>query len=162
MNESIWMRTGRLFRSVIPARPRSLAGVVCVALILGAAGAGLAAYFQSFETDTFDWIGAVRVPTTTHGVPSKVGVFHAEDQNFSGLTYTRWSGYSKTFPPGGYTTTIDIYLDVSPPYMTGSALPYPNDTRFDWSSAINTPACAHRRDFVFNGGFYTDVDATGA
>jgi hypothetical protein len=46
--------------------------------------------------------------------------------------------------------------------MTGSVTPYPNDTRFDWSSAINNTSCGHRRDFVFNGGFYTDTDTTGA
>jgi len=57
---------------------------------------------------------------------------------------------------------VNIYLDISPPYMSGSLLPSPNDTRFDWSSAVSTPSCAHRRDFVFNAGFYTDADATGA
>ena len=98
----------------------------------------------------------------THGVPSKTGAFHAEDQNVSGLTFTFWGGDSKTFPPGGYTTSVDIYLDISPPYMTGSLMPYANDTRFDWTSAIGTPACDHRRDFVFNAGFYTDMDTTGA
>jgi len=45
--------------------------------------------------------------------------------------------------------------------MTGSLTPYTNDTRFDWSSAIGTPNCDHRRDFVFNAGFYTDTDSTG-
>src|SRR5678816_3229843 len=70
--------------------------------------------------------------------------------------------YSNVFPPGGYTTTIDIYLDISAPYMTGGLTPYNNDTRFDWTSAINTPNCTHRRDFVFNAGFYDDTDATGA
>ena len=45
--------------------------------------------------------------------------------------------------------------------MTGGVMPYANDTRFDWSSAISTPACVHRRDFVFNAGFYTDTDTTG-
>lgn len=121
-----------------------------------------AAYFQSFETDTSGWVGATRVPSTTHGVTTKTGVWHAEDQNLNGLTFTRWGGYGKTFPPGGYTTTVDIYLDISSPYMTGSLMPYPNDTRFDWSSAVNTPGCDHRRDFVFNAGFYTDIDTTGA
>jgi len=38
----------------------------------------------------------------------------------------------------------------------------PNDTRFDWSSAINKPDGTHRRDFVFNAGFYNDSDATGS
>lgn len=143
----------------IPRKTKAL--TTAILLVLGATLA-FAAYFQSFETDTFDWTGATRVPTLTHGVPSKVGAFHAEDQNFSGSTFTRWGGYSQTFPPGGYTTSIDIYLDISPPYMTGGITPYANDTRFDWSSAINTPACVHRRDFVFNAGFYTDVDTTGA
>jgi hypothetical protein len=130
-------------------------------MILAAVSVAFAAFFQGFEFDTAGWTGATRVATLTHGVPSKTGAFHAEDQNFNANTFTQWGGYGKTFPPGGYTTTVDIYLDISPPYMTGSLLPYPNDTRFDWSSAVNTPQCAHRRDFVFNAGFYTDTDTTG-
>ena len=130
-----------------------------LALSVGMTGLANAAFFQGFETDTSGWFGAIRVTTLTHGVPSKAGGFHAED---GGDAFTRWGGYSKTFPPGGYTTSIDIYLDISPPYMTGSLTPYPNDTRFDWTSAISTPYCGHRRDFVFNAGFYTDADTTGA
>src|ERR1043165_8435748 len=118
-----------------------------------------AVYFQSFETDSAGWFGATRVISGTHGVVSKIGAFHAED---GGGAFTRWGGYSQTFPPGGYTTSIDIYFDISPPYMTGSLAPYANDTRFDWSSAIGTPNCGFRRDFVFNAGFYTDIDMTGA
>jgi hypothetical protein len=38
----------------------------------------------------------------------------------------------------------------------------PNDTRFDWSSAINKPDGTFRRDFVFNAGFYNDTDVTGS
>lgn len=117
-----------------------------------------AVFFQNFETDTAGWFGATRVITGTHSVISKLGAFHAEDTDGA---FTRWGGYSQNFPPGGYTTSIDIYLDISPPYTTGTLTPYPNDTRFDWSSAISTPECAHRRDFVFNAGFYTDTDATG-
>jgi hypothetical protein len=143
-------------------RMKKKTGLVAAGMILAAVTVTFAAYFQGFETDTNGWTGAVRVPTTTHGVPSESGAFHAEDQNGNGLTYTTWGGYGKTFPPGGYTTTVDVYLDISPPYMTGSLMPYPNDTRFDWTSAVNTPACAHRRDFAFNAGFYTDMDATGA
>ena len=37
-----------------------------------------------------------------------------------------------------------------------------NDTRFDFSSAVSTPAGGHLRDFVFNGGFYNDTDVTGS
>jgi hypothetical protein len=92
-------------------------------------------------------------------VVSKIGAFHAED---GGDAYTFWGGASQTFPPGGYTTSIDIYLDISLPYMTGDLTPYLNDTRFDWDSAIGTPQCRFRRDFVFNAGFYTDTDSTGS
>lgn len=135
---------------------RSLLAAV---LVLFMSALAFAAYFQSFETDTVGWTGATRVASGAHGVPSKTGAFHAEAV---GGAFTFWGGSSKTFPPGGYTTTVDIYLDISPPYMTGTVNPYANDTRFDWTSAINTPSCAHRRDFVFNAGFYTDIDATGA
>src|SRR4051812_12302239 len=112
--------------------------VLIATLIVTGAYQSSAVYFQSFETDTAGWVGATRVVTLTHGVPSKIGAFHAED---GGGAFTRWGGYSETFPPGGYTTSIDIYLDVSPPYMTGSLTPYPNDTRFDWTSAVSTPNC---------------------
>jgi hypothetical protein len=45
--------------------------------------------------------------------------------------YTDFGGdTSAIFPSGGYTTGVDIYLDV--PY----AQAHP-DTRFDWSSEIN-------------------------
>jgi hypothetical protein len=129
-------------------------------MILAAVTVAFAAFFQSFETDTAGWFGATRVASSTHLVPSKSGAFHAED---GGAAFTRWGGYGWTFPPGGYTTTVDIYLDILAPYGSPTSMtPYPNDTRFDWSSAVNTPGCVHRRDFVFNAGFYTDTDATGS
>ena len=59
--------------------------------------------------------------------------------------------------PGSYTTAVDVYL--------GSG--FPDDTRFDWSSAYNgIPApggatCSHRRDVVFNCGYYTDALGAG-
>jgi hypothetical protein len=140
-------------------RGRMRPWVVAAGLIFAAGTLALAAFFQGFETDTAGWFGAVRVSTGTNLVPSKAGAFHAQDDDGA---FTRWGGYSKTFPMGGYTTSVDIYLDISAPY--GSLLnvtPYPNDTRFDWSSAIGTPNCGHRRDFVFNAGFYTDMDTTG-
>lgn len=132
--------------------------LVVAGMILAAVTVTFAAFFQSFETDTAGWTGATRVPTLTHGVPSKTGAFHAEAPHNRPFTF--WGGASQTFPPGGYTTSVDIYLDILPPYMNGT--PYANDTRFDWTSAIGTPQCNHRRDFVFNAGFYDDIDATGA
>jgi hypothetical protein len=49
------------------------------------------------------------------------------------------------FPLGGYTTRVDVYLDVA---WASTHL----DRRFDWSSAINNTTGGHRRDFVFNVG----------
>ena len=127
------------------------------ACVLVAAIGVLAAthYFQGFETDTYDWsAGTTRVASGTNGVSSAAGDFHAEVA--TGGSFTRFGGYESTFPNGGYTTSVDVYLDVD----GGQA----NDTRFDWSSAISTPAAVplHRRDFVFNAGFYNDSDATGS
>jgi hypothetical protein len=108
-------------------------------------------FSQGFETDTEDWVGVVRVASGTNGVPSADGAFHGEAEDGA---YTFFGGSEPIFPSGGYTTSLDIYLDVD----AGLA----NDTRFDWSSAVGTPADTHRRDFVFNAGFYDDSDATGS
>ncbi|HEU4480214.1 MAG TPA: hypothetical protein VFR80_16970, partial [Pyrinomonadaceae bacterium] len=137
------------------SRPWLLAG----ALILCGSALVYAAFSQGFETDTSGWFNTIRVSSGTNLVPSNASAFHAED---GGSAFTRWGGYSATFPTGGYTTSIDIYLDISPPYGTPTTTtPYPNDTRFDWTSAINNTNCQHRRDFAFNAGFYTDTDITG-
>ena len=142
------------------ARSRIRVGIIAGMVILACGVLVYAAFFQSFETDDSGWFGATRVTSGTHLITSKTGAFHAED---GGGAFTRWGGYSDTFPVGGYTTSIDIYLDISAPYGSATTLtPYPNDTRFDWSSAINRPDCMHRRDFVFNAGFYTDTDTTGS
>jgi hypothetical protein len=115
-------------------------------------------YFQGFETDIYDWSGVTRVASGTNGVPSAAGDFHAEAAFTAApgtsAAFTQFGGYEATFPGGGYTTSVDVYLNVG----AGDA----NDTRFDWSSAINNPAGNHRRDFVFNAGFYDDTDATGS
>src|SRR5687767_9284254 len=137
-------------------------GAARLVSVIGIFIAGLpasATFIQGFETDTVGWLGVTRVASLTRGVPSATGTHHAEDRG-NDLTFTRWGSYSQTFPPLGYTTSLDIYLDISTPYMNSTG--YANDTRFDWSSAINNPACAHRRDFVFNAGFYTDTDLTGS
>ena len=115
-------------------------------------------YFQGFETDIYDWSGVTRVASGTNGVPSPAGAFHAEAAFTAAPdtsdAFTRFGGYEPTFPSGGYTTSVDAYLNVD----AGDA----NDTRFDWSSAVNKPDGTHRRDFVFNAGFYNDTDATGS
>jgi hypothetical protein len=133
-----------------------LAGIVLVLAAIPALAA--IHYFQGFETDTFDWSGVTRVTTGTNGVLSAAGAFHAEAAFVAAPgtspSLTHFGGYESTFPANGYTTSVDVYLNVD-----GS---FANDARFDWSSAINMPDGNHRRDFVFNAGFYNDTDATGS
>jgi hypothetical protein len=114
-------------------------------------------YFQGFEIDTFDWSGVTRVASGTNSVASAAGGFHAEAAfaaapNTSDA-FTQFGGYETPFPAGGYTTSVDVYINL--------AAGNPNDTRFDWDSSINDASGNFRRDFVFNSGFYSDSDATG-
>ncbi|MEA2532048.1 MAG: hypothetical protein QOG89_3692, partial [Thermomicrobiales bacterium] len=117
------------------------------------AGHCQAPFYQGFETNTSGWTGVTRVASGTHGITSSEGDYHGEVGTGSFAAVTRWGGYSNQFPPGGYTTSLDIYLDT-----TGN---YANDTRFDWISAVNRPDCDHQRDFAFVAGYYEDTDATG-
>jgi hypothetical protein len=114
------------------------------AVALGAA-VGLAAtsYSQGFEVDTFDWSGATRVASGTNGIASADGAFHAE---VVAGAFTQYGGYEAAFPAGGYTASIDIYLDMAQNPAVGT------DDRFDFSSAINQPSGTHRRDFIFSVG----------
>jgi hypothetical protein len=107
-------------------------------------------YFNGFETDIDGWDSPIRVISGTNGITSASGDYYAE----ATTDFTRWGGYNSVFPAGGYITSIDIYLD-----MNGG---FANDTRFDWTSAVSTPANTHRRDFIFNGGFYNDATGPGA
>lgn len=129
-------------------------------LAAGAAPPASAAtlYFNGFETDTIGWSATARVPSGTGGIPSASGGFHAEKT--SGSTFTAFGGYN--FGAGNavptafqeYKTSIDIYLDVGGGWA--------NDTRFDFSSAINNALGTHLRDFIFNAGFYNDATGPGA
>jgi hypothetical protein len=142
-----------------------LIALITLTLSFAIANTVSANFFQGFETNNLGWNldataqrDATRVASGTHGIPSKTGNYHAEAAGsfpleVGGSTYTRWGGYSFSFPTGGYITDVSVYLD------TGAVTV--NDTRFDWSSAINQFDCAHRRDFVFNAGFYNDSDGTG-
>ncbi len=119
--------------------------------------AGMQLYFNGFETDTASWTGATRVASSTNGVPSSSGAFHA----ITGTgAYTLWGGYNygagNAVPTSfqEYWTSIDLYLDVDGGWA--------NDKRFDFSSAINNSGGTHRRDFIFNGGFYNDDTGPGA
>jgi hypothetical protein len=135
----------------------TVAGIVLVATIQVLAATH---YFQGFETDTFDWSGVTRVASGTNGVTSAAGDWHAEAAFTAapGTTgdFTRFGGYESTFPAGGYTTSVDVYLNLNAGPSNA------NDTRFDWSSAIGMPDGTFRRDFVFNAGFYDDAVAPGS
>jgi hypothetical protein len=129
-------------------------------------------YFNGFEVNTAGWFNYSGATITRQpsgytngggyasGIPSAAGNYHARlgldpspDTCLSGGgpqpvyygPYTNWGGYGSTFPAGGYTTKLDIYLDVS---WAKTHL----DKRFDWSSAINDTSGGFRRDFVFNAG----------
>jgi len=113
-------------------------------------------YFNAFENPTdVDFAtypnsamsDVTRVSSGDNGIASAAGSWHAIAAVNAG-SFTRLGGYSNSFPVGGYTTSIDVYLDMT--VATGS-----NDLRFDWSSAINQPDGNHRRDFVFSVGTST-------
>jgi len=106
-------------------------------------------FFNGFETDINGWIEPERVASGTHEITSATGLWHAEATD----DFTRWGGYTNEFPTGGYSTSIDIYLDMTKNPSTGT------DLRFDFSSAISNTTGGHRRDFIFNVG--TDPAAAG-
>lgn len=130
--------------------------VLFAALVFSVAGANAstpAPFSNGFETDTSGWFGSItRVASGTNGVISASGSFHAEAADDS--VFTQWGGYTDTFPAGGYSTSLDIYLNVGGGYA--------NDTRFDWDSSVSDASGNFRRDFVFNCGYYNDTDATGS
>jgi hypothetical protein len=132
------------------------ASVLAISLTATTQTFAAALYTQGFETNTTDWSTptTTRVASGTNGITSASGAFHAQVNT----DFTRWGGYNSSTggSPGAfqpYTTSLDIYLN-----LTGGAA---NDTRFDFSSAIGTPAGTFLRDFVFNAGFYNSADLTG-
>jgi hypothetical protein len=140
------------------ARPFSiLLAAAAFTAVTASAVSAAPLYSQGFETDTSGWFSPTRVSSGTDGVTSASGSFHAETAKDAG-DFTRWGGYNTSTggSPGAfqpYTTSLDIYLNVS----AGAA----NDTRFDFTNAINDPTGNFLRDFVFNVGFYTSADNTG-
>ncbi len=125
-------------------------------------------FFQGFEKNTAGWFDTsnggsgtiTRVPSGypdsgyAVNVPSAAGKWHARitgdpcdhtPATNCDSVFTRWGGYSPTFPEGGYKTQVDIYLDVA--WATTHL-----DYRFDWDSAINDNTGAFLQDYVFNAG----------
>jgi hypothetical protein len=155
------MKTFSARRLISLLSASALVATLAVAAVPAAASAAAppAPYFNGFEhasdaispmtSDTQAMFDVTRVSSGTDSIASASGRWHAvAAQNTGSLDqFTRLGGYSNSFPVGGYTTSIDVYLDMS--IATGS-----NDLRFDWSSAINNASATptHRRDFVFSVG----------
>lgn len=141
-------------KSIVSTRSGLLATAAAIAFG-GTAWSQVTVFENGFEADVSGWDllalpnQPTRVSSGTGGVVSSSGGFHSTITSAA----TRWGAYRAVFPAQGYTTSVDVYLDVD-----GGV---PNDTRFDFTSAINNAAGSHRRDFVFNGGFYNDSDLTG-
>jgi hypothetical protein len=141
-------------------KSRILRGVfLIVGCVVNLAQAG--DYFNGFETDDACWFNVTPVVSGggVLGAPSSSGSSHAEIVDPTGTTYTRFGGYGDgdtcdanattlTFPANGYETSIDVYLDVDGGYA--------NDSLLDYTAAINNETGTHRRDFIFNCGFYND------
>jgi putative cell wall-binding protein len=149
-------------------RVRRVSPLVSLVVVFGLAASALAAppYDNSFEDagdvaaddspsypDNHALYNATQVPSGTDGVTSSHGDFHATLGVAvpADFVFTRYGGYSSTFPTMGYTASIDVYLDSS--FAPGSG----EDLRLNWSSAINNPGGTHRRDFIFHVG----TDGTG-
>ena len=136
--------------------PRNLFSRAALAFFLCVIPAS-ANYFNGFEADTLDWTTTTRVSSGSGGITSSTGAFHAttaaESNSFSG-----WGGYNygagNAVPTAfrEYVTSVDIYLNVEGGWA--------NNTRFDFSSAINNAGGTHLSDFIFNGGFYNDTDGS--
>ncbi len=113
-------------------------------------------YFQGFEIDIYDWSGVTRVASGTNGVTSAAGDFHAE------AAYTAAPG------PLLLSPALEAMTQRSRPVGIRRALTVPRrrgrqHERHALRLVIrdNKPAGTHRRDFVFNAGFYIDSDAPG-
>lgn len=129
--------------------------------------ASSASYFQGFESPCFgppyqpgtgeiDWIRyyseVARVATGTGGIASRNGFFHAEllpplagAPGANTGAYTRLGGYRTGFG-SGFTVELDVYLDLNDPRVLSGINA---DYGWDATTAVNTQAGVHRRDFIF-------------
>jgi len=154
------------------------AAILSASLLLVGASATMAdappgPYSNGFETDTSGWFDSssggsgtiTRQPSGyasggyASGVPSASAGWHARVSSTACVTpapcmgpHTRWGGYDRVFPIGGYRTYVAIYLDTAWADTN-------RDRRFDYISAINNVAGTHLRDFTFNAGTSLATDA---
>lgn len=128
----------------------------CAAFAVAASASTASAqtYHDGFEEDPTTWVGADRVATGTNDIDASAGDFYGTPTPDAPSTFTRFGGYNVAFPSHGFDTSVDIYLNVEGGFANG--------TKLDYTAAISTPANAHRRDFIFNLGFYDDATGPGA
>jgi hypothetical protein len=132
--------------------------VICLATASSAMASGVIVFDQGFETDTDGWIdgnttwagNVERVASGTAGITSAGGDWHAifnqgpHPANPAVLTgpFTQFDGYRDTWP-GGFTASIDIYLDPTN---------WSDGEGFDYIVAANRQTGDHLRDFVWHVG----------
>lgn len=114
-------------------------------------------FSNGFEVGTAGWVAngstVTKVVSGTGGITSASGANHATFTNSAGGAFTRFGEYRTVFPAGGYVASMKVYFDVAGGWA--------NDTRVDYSVASNQTTNVHRRDYVFNIGFYNAADVTG-
>jgi hypothetical protein len=167
---------------------KSLAASAVLMLILAIPATNARADFsQDFEVDTSGWFtigtntvnqvpdGYVSPVPYASGIPSASGTHHARlrrgacevessgggDSVLCRGPFTRWGGNNSVWM-GGYTTQVDVYLDVAyaianPDSFAGnigcltanSSDTTCKGTRFDFSSAINDSSGNFLQDYAF-------------
>jgi hypothetical protein len=132
--------TMRRLTSLLTASALVAAMAVATVPAAVSAAAPPAPYFNGFEnagdvgsTDQA-MFSVSQVVTGPGAITSADGTYHALAVAGSNA-FTRYGGYSSTFPLDGYTTSIDIYLD------TAASTPG-SDLQFDWTSAISIQPAA--------------------
>jgi hypothetical protein len=169
------------------------AAYVFAVLVLALAGPPTRAwadFSQDFEVDTSGWFtlgtdtvnreadgyvspdyaSGINSASPTHHARLRRGACGVDLTGGGGPTvqcegpFTRWGGYNSVWM-GGYTTAVDVYLDVA--YAQANPDSYPgnigcltadssntscNGTRFDFSSAINDPNGNFLQDYAFDVG----------
>jgi len=132
---------------------RRLAAPVAIAATLGLAGTALAAepleYEQDFSVDTAGWFDSSNgwVGTVTHNASDETATFEGDSSG----PFSRFGGYSDTWPADGYTAEIDVYLD--PAWSVGEG--------FDYSVASSRSNGDHLRDFIFHVGVVDEAGVQG-
>lgn len=116
-----------------------VAGCLFFALALPAIASTV--YDQGFESNSDGWYDYGSTVSLSSAIPSSTGSSHAlltSTQSGSGA-YTFFGGSSDTWT-GGYTASLDVYLDTNWSAATG----------FDYSVAAYNSAGSFLRDFIFH------------